>query len=412
MEDDGDKCGASTRIKVRGPISETSWWSASYCDIRCDIAEAVAAGSKLIILDIDSPGGAVSGLFETVAAIEAARKVCNVVAYVPGIAASAAALLAMACDRIFAAAPSSYGCVGAVIEIEDDRGIDTKLGAKFYRYTSDRTPRKNPEPGTAEMDLQMQARVNGAGDAFLGEVGRLRGIKGGLDMIAAAYQQGAMLPAVEALAAGWIDEIVAPGDASMNWLTLGGSANPPPVKYSLSPARAPMAAAQNRRLPMGAKSSLVVLLAAGFTGLEAVEDRGIFIPSAEADRLASTLTTAQATAEANAAKATAAESAKAAAEAERDTLKAAVNETRKLAALDKHQGRLFAPGQRDAVSAKMDRFGIDETVELLALGGGNAGAPLAAKGDPTPAAVSTVDPNDVQATMLAMLKAEMAGGVK
>lgn len=369
------------RISITGPLADGGWWGTGYCGIRSRLADIEAEGTRLVVCVFDTPGGTITGIAETVAAFEAARsRGVRIIAYVTGQCCSAGYWLASACDEIILGSNAEVGCVGALVSFMDFDGIYKAAGATYYRWTSDKTPDKAPEPGTDELSTQIQESVNACGDSFLADLGRMHGLGTDLDAIAEIYQRGKFLPAGQALAAGWADSIVTPGDASMNWLTLGGKEYPPPAKYLISPARAAAQGSIARRSPMGVKSTLVAFIAAGFTGAEAVEERGIFVPVSEADRMLSSLTTAQAQAEASAARVTAAESALRAAADERDTLKDAVTLANRNAALDKHQGKLFAPGQRETVAAKMAKFGIDETIELLALSGGNAGAPLAAKG--------------------------------
>ncbi len=241
--EDDDEPREPGRIDVRGPLSETGW-GATYSGIRARIAAAVAAGVRPIVLIVDSPGGEVTGLRETVAAIEAARKRGPVIAYVQGAASSAAYWLAAACDRIIAADTARIGSVGAVIAGLDMRGAYEATGARYYRWTSARTPDKAPEPGSEAGDAEAQRIVDAAGDAFLHDLGRLRGPPGDLDAIADAYRRGASLSSRDALALGWVDEVVTPGAQDHAWLMLGGDA---PSRY-----RFPLAARAAADLPADA----------------------------------------------------------------------------------------------------------------------------------------------------------------
>lgn len=215
------------RIRIWGALSNECWWGASYLSIQSDLAAArEIRGLKRVVLDIDSPGGAVTGVTETVAAIQAAAAVVPVEAYVRGTCASAAFWLASACTRIVAAHTARVGCVGAVVSFIDPSGMYEKDGAVFYRFTSGRTPNKAPEPGTEAFSSETQRMVDAAGDQFLGELQRMRGPGGTLDDVAAYYQSGAMLPAADALAAGWVDAVVSPSSGGRDAWLLTGEAPP------------------------------------------------------------------------------------------------------------------------------------------------------------------------------------------
>ena len=216
--------GPVVRIPVIGALSLSDWWGASYRDIEGALRAAAAQvpAPRSIVLDIDSPGGTVTGIAETVAAIEAARRVCPVVAYVRGTCASAAYWLAAACDRIVSARTANVGCVGAIVAFWDFSGVVRQMGAERYRYTSTRTPLKSPDPGTPAFDLERQALVDATGDAFLADLARLRSLAPDLEAVAEFYGRGLLAPALGALQRGWIDAVVdADADDPNAWLASG-----------------------------------------------------------------------------------------------------------------------------------------------------------------------------------------------
>lgn len=216
--------GPVVRIPIVGALSTSDWWGASYRDIEAALRAAAAQvpAPRSIVLDIDSPGGTVTGIAETVAAIEAARAICPVIAYVRGTCASAAYWLAAACDRIVSARTANVGCVGAIVAFWDFSGAVRQMGAERYRYTSTRTPLKAPDPGTPAFDLERQALVDAAGDAFLADLARLRSLAPDLDAVAEFYGRGLLAPALGALQRGWIDAVVdADPDDENAWLASG-----------------------------------------------------------------------------------------------------------------------------------------------------------------------------------------------
>ena len=216
--------GPVVRIPVVGALTSSDWWGASYRDIEAALRAAAAQvpAPRSIVLDIDSPGGTVTGIAETVAAIEAARAICPVIAYVRGTCASAAYWLAAACDRIVSARTANVGCVGAIVAFWDFSGAVRQMGAERYRDTSTRTPLKAPDPGTPAFDLERQALVDAAGDAFLADLARLRSLAPDLDAVAEFYGRGLLAPALGALQRGWIDAVVdADADDPNAWLASG-----------------------------------------------------------------------------------------------------------------------------------------------------------------------------------------------
>ena len=87
--------------------------NATYADIQSSIAKVEADPTVTAVrFDIDSPGGEIDGLFETIAAIEAMEKPRSVVS---SMAASAAYAIAASVGNIRAKSPASmFGSIGVV----------------------------------------------------------------------------------------------------------------------------------------------------------------------------------------------------------------------------------------------------------------------------------------------------------
>jgi len=104
----------------------------SYQTLRNDLRAAAAdpAVSRIALM-IDSPGGAVSGVDATAAAIRAARQAKPVVAYVQGYGVSAAYWLASQADEIVATPLAEVGSIGVVMaHVDVSRAIE-KAGMKI-----------------------------------------------------------------------------------------------------------------------------------------------------------------------------------------------------------------------------------------------------------------------------------------
>lgn len=120
--------------------------------IQSDLARASANPSvSRIILRIDSPGGTVAGTAETGMAIRAASEAGkHVIAYVDGLAASAAYWLASQADEIVASAAGSLvGSIGVITAMVDATKAQEKQGYRVHVVRSVSLK----APGTANESL-------------------------------------------------------------------------------------------------------------------------------------------------------------------------------------------------------------------------------------------------------------------
>lgn len=398
------------RAAIRGAMAEDSWWGCSYGSIRDALAQAVSEGARTFVLDIDSPGGTVAGVRETVAAIEAAREKMNVIAYVSGSCQSAALWVASACDRIYAADTSVIGSVGSLLSVMDASAAMEDAGVVRYVWRSERTPDKAPAPDSKAFGLDAQGLVNAAGDAFLGDLARLRNVKGGLDAVAEAYMRGRSLPAAEALAAGWVDEIVGT-DAAHRWLTIG--AGEIPLKFTLPPASRPAAAAsfpvarQTKGSGMAdTVKSLAALAALGIIAQDAGDGR-LVLSADEGARVAQTLTSARE--EATAAKVALQSAADTATglQAQLATLKAAEDKRSAADLVARHVKRgAIPPAKASEWEGKAAALGIDALAGILDLL--PASAPMAPIADGSP--VTPPDPAGREVAIANRVRVLMAQG--
>jgi ClpP class serine protease len=83
--------------------------------IQRELDDALADSSiGKIVLNVDSPGGAVTGISELADQVYKARSIKPIEAFVPGMAASAAYWIAAATSRITIADTASVGSIGVV----------------------------------------------------------------------------------------------------------------------------------------------------------------------------------------------------------------------------------------------------------------------------------------------------------
>lgn len=153
-----------------------------------------------LVIDIDSPGGDISGIEALCAIIRGHEG--PTVAHVSGQAASAAYWLSLACDRIEAVPSALIGSIGAMLP-------GGKIDTSELDVVATLSPRKNAP------DEQWQEVIDAAAERFLGYVAARRGWDGqNLEAVAARCGSGKLMTAAEALSSGLIDTVEAPMDES------------------------------------------------------------------------------------------------------------------------------------------------------------------------------------------------------
>lgn len=161
-----------------------------------------------IVLDIDSPGGAVAGTPELAAKVFAARGKKPIIAVANGLMASAAYWIGSAADTAYAT-PSSegVGSIGVFTVHEDISGMAEKQGVKFTvikagKHKAEASPY---EPLSAEAEEFIQGQVDEVDQMFNAAIAKHRGIR--VADVRAGFGQGRAFSAKQALDAGMIDSI-------------------------------------------------------------------------------------------------------------------------------------------------------------------------------------------------------------
>lgn len=166
-------------VSVRGPLMHhEDFWCDSYDAIKARVVDALATTPKAIVLSIDSPGGLVSGCFDTtdeIRAICADAKV-PLYAYVDGTACSAAYALACAGDVIVIPPTGTVGSIGCITELTSFAKLDEAMGVDRRLVMSGaRKGDGNPSaPITDAAELAVQAEVDQLAAAFFDHVARAR----------------------------------------------------------------------------------------------------------------------------------------------------------------------------------------------------------------------------------------------
>ncbi|ACL56984.1 S49 family peptidase [Methylobacterium nodulans] len=161
---------------------------------------------KAIVLDVDSPGGAVSGSDELSSMIFAARGTKPIVAHVDATAASAAYWIASAADEVVVTPTGAVGSIG-VFGIHDDlSGAREKLGVKRTIISAGRFKADGVAGPLDDAALaRRQARVEAAYDMFVRAVARNRNVS--LSAVRDGFGQGDMVDAAPAVAEGMADRL-------------------------------------------------------------------------------------------------------------------------------------------------------------------------------------------------------------
>ena len=150
-----------------------------------------------VVLEINSPGGQVTGVSELAQMIRSAEK--PVIAYVDGMAASAAYWIASAASRIVINDTALLGSIGVVTQIglSDDKNT--------VEIVSTQSPRKRADVRTDDGRAQVQATTDELAQVFIDTVARHRGVTAATVM--SDFGGGGLLIGQSAVDAGMADEV-------------------------------------------------------------------------------------------------------------------------------------------------------------------------------------------------------------
>ncbi|MBS9530216.1 S49 family peptidase [Wolbachia endosymbiont of Rhagoletis cerasi] len=151
----------------------------SYEKIREEIEEALIDEEvETIILDIDSPGGEVNGLFDLSDFIYEARGLKKIVAIANDDAYSAAYAIASSAEKVLVTRTSGVGSIGVIASHIDQSGFDEKQGIKYTTvFAGSRKNDLNPhEPITSESVESLQDEVDRLYEMFVELVARNRNL--------------------------------------------------------------------------------------------------------------------------------------------------------------------------------------------------------------------------------------------
>lgn len=167
------------------------------------LADPQVAG---ILLDLDSPGGEASGVFELAERIRAASTIKPIWAHANDAAYSAAFAIAAACQRLTLSQTAGVGSIGVIALHVDQSVKDAKDGLNYTAvfagsHKNDFSPH---EPLSPQAITALQTEVDRLYDIFVNQVGQMRG----LDPDAVRATEAALFYGVQAVAAGLADAVM------------------------------------------------------------------------------------------------------------------------------------------------------------------------------------------------------------
>ena len=212
-----DMRGDVAIVNVRGPLMHHhEWCFDSYDDIKARVATALDRKPKAIVLSLDSPGGLVSGCFETAREVRDLARAAGVPlrAYIDGQATSAAYALACAAESITVPATGIVGSIGVIDTLVDATAQDAMWGVAFRMIASGaRKTDGNPhEKISDDAIFAAQKRVDSLAEIFFAHVSasrpglsveQIRALEAGLSHGAEAVELGL------ADAVGTLDDLLA-----------------------------------------------------------------------------------------------------------------------------------------------------------------------------------------------------------
>lgn len=151
----------------------------SYEQIEAQVKQELADSSiETIILEIDSPGGEVNGIFDLADFIYESRAKKRIIAIANDDAYSAAYAIASSAEKVFVSRTSGVGSIGVIASHIDQSGFDEKQGIKYTTiFAGSRKNDLNPhEPMTSESLESLQKEVGRLYEMFLQLIARNRGL--------------------------------------------------------------------------------------------------------------------------------------------------------------------------------------------------------------------------------------------
>lgn len=176
---------------------------------------AADEGARAIIIDVDSPGGQVDLVPETVSMINAAKRADRpIIAVANTMAASAAYWIASAADELVVTPSGLVGSIGVYMMHQDiSQNLETQGVVPTFIFEGARKVEGNPfEPLSAEARGALQSHVRTYYEMFTKDVAKARGVSVAVvradpEKTDAHFGGGRAYTAKEAVALGMADRV-------------------------------------------------------------------------------------------------------------------------------------------------------------------------------------------------------------
>lgn len=201
-------------IAIKGSLTNRDVWYnrylgvTSYADIRKALMYAASSDVKAIVLDIDSGGGAVSGVADAGNLIKLIdQSVKPIYSFTDGAMCSAAYWLGCSAREVYSSNVSTVGSIGVIAtHMEYSKALkDAGVGVTVVRAGEFKALANSVEPLSDKAKTQLQNQLNAAYSVFLEHVADCR--KTTVNLCDANMAQGREFFGKEALAAGLVDGI-------------------------------------------------------------------------------------------------------------------------------------------------------------------------------------------------------------
>ena len=201
-----------------------------------------------ILLDVDSPGGSVSGIPELAEKIRSARGLKPITAIANASTYSAAYWIATAADEMVITPSGSLGSIGVVARHMDYSEQNKQRGVMPTYVTSSpyKTEGNFDAPLEDEARAEIQRHVDSYHDMFIGAVAKQRGVVRAI--VSHSFGQGRIVGAQEAVQRGMADRVATFGQV-LGELVSGSSK---PARGAAAKPKRNRAAMAKRRFDLGA----------------------------------------------------------------------------------------------------------------------------------------------------------------
>jgi len=199
---------------------------------------------KAIVLNIDSPGGEVTGINELADMVYAGRSRKPIKAYVGGTGASAAYWIASAAGEVIVDDTAMVGSIGVVVEVAVRNAAP---GQKRYTLVSSNAPNKRPNVETEQGRAEIAKSIDALAKVFTAKVARNLGVKP--EKVAAMGDHGGVRVGAAAVKAGLahrtgsLEKLI----AELNGKPAALSTTPPKIVRTTTELQAALAAGVDPR---------------------------------------------------------------------------------------------------------------------------------------------------------------------